>query len=218
MGHSTVCRSPLRPCSLSFAPFVLVLLVLLSGKQPHPLHPSQNDAYLVVASSANLPLMKFLFSVSPTNALNCIDATHCTPMLGRSPQKQLTFFMPVNLEPSSSQFSVPECDLPPSSARVGWSHSNPESRFLKQQLKDGPGLSPLSCPSSIYSTSNQSNHNPMLSSSPASLFPAIIPLPSIFPTPSHQIIQRKLRGLNCSKKSLPLCPNILTNFIQPSTR
>ena len=120
---------------------VLVLLVLLSGKQPHPLHPSQNDAYLVVASSANLPLMKFLFSVSPTNALNRpIDATHFTPILGRTPQKQLTFVMPVNLEPSSSQFSVPEFDPPPSSARVGWSHSNPESRFLKQQLRDGPGM------------------------------------------------------------------------------
>ncbi|KAM5543777.1 hypothetical protein V8D89_002394 [Ganoderma adspersum] len=46
--------------------------------------------------------------------------------------------MPVNFEPSSSQFSVPECDPPPSSARVGWSHSNPESLLLKQQLKDGP--------------------------------------------------------------------------------
>ena len=163
--------------------------------------------------------MNFLFSVSPTNPLNCsVDATHCTHILGRRPQKQSTFFMAVNLEPSSSQVSVPECDPPPSSARVGWSHSNPESRLLKQQLKDGPGMSPLSCLSSSYSTFNQSNHNPMLSSSPASLFPVTIPLPSVFPIPSHQIIQRKLRGLNCSKKSLPLCPNILTNFIQPSTR
>ncbi|PIL27212.1 hypothetical protein GSI_10356 [Ganoderma sinense ZZ0214-1] len=90
--------------------------------------------------------------------------------------------MPLNLEPSSSQFSIPEYDPPPSSARVGWSHSNPESLLLKQQLKDGP-VQPNPDPFLSSRASVPNHHLPSLT--------LLNPLPSNHPAKAKRFAPRQ---------------------------